>query len=173
MNIRTMAAGSVLAAGLGTAGILWAATASAAGFAVDIGGADSFNVGTGATAEVNQGDIGVAISVFKPASVGSGGSTSGNNLFAIDGTAYATGNSSGNNLVAINGHTAVHNDAHRNNVVSLAGESTAIDAAGTNIINVGGHVWDSGSTSATSVSVCGTSLSGQADHITVSSGTCG
>ena len=77
-----------------------------------------------------------------------------------------------NNVVSAFGVTSVGGHAKNNNVLTVAGGTVVDgDSHDNTIVNVGGFVEsdDQGDKpGALSVSVCGTSLSGQADHISVS-----
>jgi hypothetical protein len=160
MTIRKVVAGSVLAAGV-TAGMFGAGTASAApGISYDpgTGGTKTIGIGdqsaTGATANAAEGNRALAISLFRKSSaIVVGGSN--NNAFAFDG---------------ISGIAPAPGENPENNNVFTSYGATVVTGAskGNTIINAGGLVQTSGNAaSQTSVSFCGTSLSGQADHITV------
>lgn len=161
MTIHQVVAGSVFAAGV-TAGMFGAGTASAApGISYDNGtdGAATFGIGdqssTGATARATEGNRALAISLFRPSSaVVLGGKN--NNVFAFDG---------------VSGISPGKTDFPENNNVFTSYGATAVhgNAKGNTIVNTGGFVQAGGvAVSESSVSFCGTSLSGQAAHITVS-----
>ena len=110
MNARKLVTGSVLAAGLGVAGLLGAAPAFA---------------GPGVSASVDGGDA-VGFGDQEAASGAFASSTESNNALAIStgfspvgATAVATG--TGNNVVAIDGVAVTGPLTARNNVITVAG----------------------------------------------------
>ena len=102
MNVRRVVAGSVLAAGLGVAGMMGSmGTAQAApgiAYSDGDGGVQDFSFGD-AKASVGTGSQGLAISVLGRASATEEDKASGNRLLAIDGVALANGNATGNTVV--------------------------------------------------------------------------
>ena len=106
MNVRKVVAGSVLAAGLGVAGVFGAGTASAApGISYSDGGANDFGMGdntaTGAQAKASEGNQALAVSLFGPSVAdASGKGGSGNIAIAGSGSAATVKNGSGNIVVA-------------------------------------------------------------------------
>ncbi|HTH92678.1 MAG TPA: hypothetical protein VMB28_47445, partial [Mycobacterium sp.] len=123
VDIRRIVVGSVLAAGVGVAGMIGAGTASAApGISYDGGPGDPVGIGdnsaTGAQANASNNNRALAISVFRPATATAvGQNRTGNKVFALDGTAgfqkdYIdpyTGDHD-NVVVAINGTATVHGE---------------------------------------------------------------
>jgi hypothetical protein len=161
VTIRGVIAGSALVAGVGIAGTFGAGTASASpGISYDPGtnGTRTIGIGdqstTGATAKATEGNRALAISVLGPSSAVVLGGTN-NTAVAFEGISGISADSSG---------------SPEGNKVYTAYGATVINGAskGNTIINAAGWVQTSGTaTSQTSVSICGTSLSGQADHIEV------
>lgn len=191
MNARKVVAGSVLAAGLGAAGMMGAGTALAGpGVSFDngTGGTGAIGFGdrsaTGATAIASPGNRALAVNLTSKGSVAIADGKN-NNVVAIDGVAVTgpgvPGSASGtknNNVVAAFGRSTVDGTAHNNNVVTVGGGTglsggTGLGADNHNntVLNVGGRVATTlaqeGAPGALSVSVCGTSLTGQADQIEV------
>ena len=160
MNVRKVVAGSVLAAGLGVAGMFGAGTALAGpGISYDAGtgGANPIGIGdqsaTGATASAAKGNQALAISLLAPSqAIVLGGSN--NNAFTIDGQSTVTPDLSGapknNNVITAFGGSVVHGAAQGNNVVNAGGLTVA----------------DGGAASETSIQLCGMRLSAQSSHIT-------
>ena len=160
MNVRKVVAGSVLAAGLGVAGVFGAGTASAApGISYDpgTGGTGTIGIGdtqskTGATAIAKPGNQALAVSLIGPSS------------------ATATGNADNNNVFAWDGVSAVGGNAHDNNVFTSYGATTMKgNESGNNIVNAGSLVDVHGNAaSQTSVSFCGGSvIAAQSNKVTV------
>jgi hypothetical protein len=185
MMVSKVIAGSVFAAGV-TAAMLGAGAASASpGISFDPGtggehaiGFGDQKPGSGAYANADKGNNALAVSISAPAAAIAHGK--GNNVVAIDGVSVTGPDTKNNNVVSVLGATSVSGHAHDNNVLTVGGvTSVSGDSHNNNIVNVGGAVEsnDQGDApGALSLSVCGTSLSGQADHITVSSfsdGLCG
>lgn len=113
---------------------------------------------TGATARAAKGNQALAVSLIGPSSaVVLAGSN--NNAFAFDGGSVIKPTVTKDGLAVPNG----------NNVFTSYGLTTVEGPAeGNTIVNAGGFVQASGkAASEASVSFCGTSLSGQAEHITV------
>jgi hypothetical protein len=130
-DIRRIVVGSTLAAGVGVAGMIGAATANAGpGVSYDGGSGNPIGFGdtspTGAQASASNGNRALAISIFKPAKATAEGQRFGNNVFALDGTAgfldQATNpypDDHNNNVVAINGTALQHGEW--TNMVALGG----------------------------------------------------
>jgi hypothetical protein len=163
MTVRKVVAGSVLAAGLGVAGMLGASPAQALGLSVDDGNGGGFTVGSGATASATPGkrNQAIAVSVFAPATATVGGNAKGSTAVAI-GVSSPTGASStiegdadGGGAYTLDGHTTIKGNAKGTQVFNVY--TKEIKAKG-----------DAGAT--TTVAVCGTELTAQAAHVTVSSG---
>jgi hypothetical protein len=156
--MKTVLAGSVLAAGLSVAAMMGASPAQALGLSVDPFGPDNgFTIGKGASADVGDGNKGIAVSIFKPASVTANQSSTGNRLVAVDGSIDVNGASSNRNKIyVVGGDVKLAGNNNRNLVVSGGSD---VDTQG----NVTGKL---------SLSVCGTSFSGQAAKVTVSHGAC-
>ena len=171
MQVRKLVTGSVLAAGLGAAGMFGAGTAfadvapapapSGPGLSFSSNGGDAVGFGSGATA--NSGTVGknnnaLAISTgLSP--LGSSATALGerNNVVSIDGVGITGPNTKRNNVVTAFGATALLSDEHDNNVVNFSG------VVSTNPL----HPIQGTAAGVTSLSACGTSFSGQADHIKV------
>jgi hypothetical protein len=136
LSIRRVVVGSVLAAGVGVAGMIGPGTANAApGISYDPGPGDPIGIGdnsaTGAQAIASNNNQALAISIFRPAAATADGQNrTGNTVFALDGTAgfekdYIdpyTGDHD-NHVVAINGTALAH------------GEGTNLVAIGSNVSN--------------------------------------
>jgi hypothetical protein len=164
MNARKVVTGSVLAAGLGVAGLLGAAPAFAGpGISVSIDGNDAIglgdqNAGTGAFARSTKTNNALAINTgFSP--VGSLAVAEGerNNVVSIDGIGVTGPSTKRNNVVTAFGSTTLGGDAHDNTIVNLGGIAYQNKPQGADpgVFNL---------------SACGTEFSGQADHIKVSAG---
>jgi hypothetical protein len=136
LSIRRVVVGSVLAAGVGVAGMIGAGTANAApGISYDPGPGDPIGIGdnsaTGAQAIASNNNQALAISVFRPATATADGQNrTGNTVFALDGTAgflktntYPYTDDHDNQVVAINGTALAH------------GEGTKLVAIGSNVSN--------------------------------------
>jgi hypothetical protein len=161
MKIRNVAVSTLVAGGLGLAGLMGASPASALGIAGDLNGdGQGFSVGSGASVSQTgnaEGNRSLAISILGPSATSASGNASGNTLVAIDGLSSASGNASGNTVVTAFGVTSASGNAKNNTLVNVGGVTKATGNA----------------SGATSLAVCGTSLSGQFDHVTVSPGVCG
>lgn len=175
MDIRRIVVGSVLAAGVGLAGMIGAGTANAApGIAYDGGPGDPIGIGdnspTGAQAEASNDNRALAISVFRPATATAvGQNRSGNTVIAVGGTAgfqkdYIdpyTGDHD-NLVVAIRGNAAIH------------GEHNSVFAIGSTVSNKPLVTYPDGSQQFeygfldTVVAVCGQRLAGSQDIYDVS-----
>ncbi len=167
MTVRKVVAGSVLAAGLGVAGMLGAGTAAAGpGISIDPGtdGKGSFGLGdqtkTGATAKATEGNTAFAVSLFSPATATVGGNAKGSTAGAVGissasgASSEITGNVKGGGAYTLDGHT------------KMAG-----NANGTQVFNVYSNVAAAGQAGAsTTLAVCGTQVTAQAAHVTVSKG---
>jgi hypothetical protein len=134
LSIRRVVIGSVLAAGVGVAGMTGAGTASAApGISYDAGPGDPVGIGdnsaTGAQAIASNNNQALAISVFRPATATADGQNrSGNKVFALDGTAGF-----------LKTNTYPYTDDHDNQVVAINGTALA-HGEGTNLVAIGGNV---------------------------------
>jgi hypothetical protein len=179
VDIRRILVGSVLAAGVGVAGMIGAGTVSAApGISYDGGPGDPVGIGdnsaTGAQADASNDNRALAISVFRPATATAvGQNRTGNKVFALDGTAgfqkdYVdpyTGDHD-NRVVAINGNATVH------------GEWNNVLAAGSKVSNRPIATYPDGSQAFaygsfnTVVVVCGQRLTGRNDDVFEVSGNC-
>jgi hypothetical protein len=164
MKVRKVVTGSVLAIGVGAAGLLGAGTAFAGpGISYSSNGSDAVgfgdqNAGTGAFA--NSGTEGknnqaLAISTgFSPVGATAIATGEGNNVVAIDGVGVTGPLTKRNNVVTAFGGTLLGGDAHDNNVLNVGGivsqQALQGNAAGV-----------------TNISVCGTTLTGEAKHLTV------
>jgi hypothetical protein len=180
MDVRKVVAGSVLMAGLGAAGMFGAGTAFAGpGVSFDNGTGGTNTVGfgdrseaTGATAVASEGNRALAVNIGSKTGTQAIADGRNNNVVSIDGVAVTGPDTENNNVVNAFGITSVGGAAKNNNVVTVAGATVVDgDAHDNTIINAGGVVssFDQGDApGALSVSVCGTSISGQADHIEVS-----
>lgn len=122
MDFHKVVAGSVLAAGLGVAGMMGAGTASAGpgiAYSDGDGGVQDFNFGD-AKASVGTGSQGLAISVLGRASATEEDEASGNRLLAIDGVALANGNATGNTVVGFAvGEATAGGNSSGNTVVAV------------------------------------------------------
>ena len=101
-----------------------------------------------------------------------------NNVVAIDGVAITGPKTYNNNVVSVLGVTTVGllptDTSNHNNVTTIGGLTNVGGNSHDNtIVNTGGAVIANGAVSQTSVSACGTSLTGQAAHITTSPALCG
>ena len=134
--VRRIVVGSVLAAGVGVAGLIGAGTASAGfGISYDPGPGDPIGIGdnsaTGAQANASNNNQALAISLFRPATATADGQNrTGNKVFALDGTAGFQTNYTNqfpddhdNVVVAINGTATMH------------GEWTQVLAVGSKVSN--------------------------------------
>ena len=147
MDFHKVVAGSVLAAGLGVAGMMGAGTASAGpgiAYSDGDGGVQDFNFGD-AKASVGTGSQGLAmvggetlaavvpfleaganaISVLGRASATEEDKASGNRLLAIDGVALANGNATGNTVVGFAVGKATAGDNSSGNTVVAVFDSKA------------------------------------------------
>jgi hypothetical protein len=181
MNVRKVVVSSALGLGMGAMAFTGMGTASAApGVSFDNGTGGTGAVGfgdrseaTGATANASEGNRALAINLTSPSGTQAIAQGTNNNVVSIDGMAVTGPDTSDNNVVNAFGVTSVGGEARNNNVVTVRGATVVDgDAHDNTIINGGGLVtaFDQGDApGALSVSVCGTSLTGQADHITTSS----
>jgi hypothetical protein len=134
LSIRRVVVGSVLAAGVGVAGMIGAGTANAApGISYDPGPGDPIGIGdnsaTGAQAIASNNNQALAISVFRPATATADGQNrTGNTVFALDGTAGF-----------LKTNTYPHTDDHDNQVVAINGTALA-HGEGTNMVAIGSNV---------------------------------
>jgi hypothetical protein len=173
--VRGIVISSTLAAGVGVAGMIGAATASAApGISYDGGAGDPIGIGdnsaTGAQANASDHNKALAISLFRPATATAVGTNrSGNRVIALDGTAGfqrdyidPDTNDHDNLVVAINGTAMIH------------GERSNVLAVGSSVSNKPVVTYPDGSQAFTSasldnvVAVCGQRLSGRQDIFDVS-----
>ncbi len=155
--------GSVLAAGL-AASLFGAGAASAdAGVSFSGNGADAVGFGDqGAGGAVaNSGKVGnqnnaLAISTgLSPTGAIAVATGEHNNVVSIDGVGITGPGTARNNVVTVAGATILAGDAHDNTVLNVGSVVTTKKLQGT-------------APGVTSISACGSTLSGQADHITVS-----
>ncbi|WNG92967.1 hypothetical protein [Mycobacterium sp. ITM-2016-00318] len=166
MTVRKIVAGSVLAAGLGAVGIFGAGTAfavdpapapSGPGISFSSNGGAATTFGNGATA--NSGTVGKnnqALAINTGLSpLGSSATALGerNNVVSIDGHSVTGSGTSGNNVITAFGVTTLGGNTHDNTVVNVGG-----------VVTASGQGNDAG---VTNLSACGSTLTGQADHITV------
>jgi hypothetical protein len=134
LSIRRVVVGSVLAAGVGVAGMIGAGTANAApGISYDPGPGDPIGIGdnsaTGAQAIASNNNQALAISVFRPATATADGQNrTGNTVFALDGTAGF-----------LQTNTYPYTDDHDNQVVAINGTALA-HGEGTNLVAIGSIV---------------------------------
>ena len=134
LSIRRVVVGSVLAAGVGVAGMIGAGTANAApGISYDPGPGDPIGIGdnsaTGAQAIASNNNQALAISVFRPATATADGQNrTGNTVFALDGTAGF-----------LKTNTYPYTDDHDNQVVAINGTALA-HGEGTNMVAIGSNV---------------------------------
>jgi hypothetical protein len=134
LSIRRVVVGSVLAAGVGVAGMIGAGTANAApGISYDPGPGDPIGIGdnsaTGAQAIASNNNQALAISVFRPATATADGQNrTGNTVFALDGTAGF-----------LQTNTYPYTDDHDNQVVAINGTALA-HGEGTNLVAIGSNV---------------------------------
>lgn len=126
MNIRVIAVGSALVAGLGVAVLTGAGSAHAApGISFDPGPGDPIGIGdnsvNGARATATGNNQALAISIFRPA------------------TAHADGDGTGiNTAIAIDGYAGVTN-GHSNSAVSIRGRAH-IDGSNKSVLSIGSAV---------------------------------
>ncbi len=149
MTVRKIVAGSVLAAGLGVAGVFGAGTASAIGASLDLNGdGTSFDVGSGASTTQSgnaSGNPALAVSLLGPSATSASGNAKGNTLIAIDGLSSVSGNAEGNTVATAFGASSVSGNSKGNTVA-----------------NFGSAVGVAGNTSSQFVAAgCGTKFSGQ------------
>ena len=134
LSIRRVVVGSVLAAGVGVAGMIGAGTANAApGISYDPGPGDPIGIGdnsaTGAQAIASNNNQALAISLFRPATATADGQNrTGNTVFALDGTAGF-----------LKTNTYPYTDDHDNQVVAINGTALA-HGEGTNLVAIGSNV---------------------------------
>jgi hypothetical protein len=134
LSISRVVVGSVLAAGVGVAGMIGAGTANAApGISYDPGPGDPIGIGdnsaTGAQAIASNNNQALAISVFRPATATADGQNrTGNTVFALDGTAGF-----------LQTNTYPYTDDHDNQVVAINGTALA-HGEGTNMVAIGSNV---------------------------------
>jgi hypothetical protein len=134
LSIRRVVVGSVLAAGVGVAGMIGAGAANAApGISYDPGPGDPIGIGdnsaTGAQAIASNNNQALAISVFRPATATADGQNrTGNTVFALDGTAGF-----------LKTNTYPYTDDHDNQVVAINGTALA-HGEGTNLVAIGSNV---------------------------------
>ena len=134
LSIRRVVVGSVLAAGVGVAGMIGAGTANAApGISYDPGPGDPIGIGdnsaTGAQAIASNNNQALAISLFRPATATADGQNrTGNTVFALDGTAGF-----------LETNTYPYTDDHDNQVVAINGTALA-HGEGTNMVAIGSNV---------------------------------
>jgi hypothetical protein len=163
MNVRKVVVSSALGLGMGAMAFTGAGMASAApGVSFDNGTNGTGSVGfgdrsaaTGATAIASEGNRALAVNLTSPSGTRAIAEGHNNNVVAIDGLAVTGPNTRDNNVVTVGGATALGDDAHNNTVLNVGG-----------LVTTSGHQGDAAG--ALSVSACGTSFSGQADHIKVS-----
>jgi hypothetical protein len=160
MTVRKVVAGSVLAAGLGVAGMIGASPAQALGLSVDDGNGGGFTVGSGATATATDGkrNQAIALSLLSPATAKVGGNATGSTAVAIGVSSPTSseivGTVDGGGAYTLDGNT------------KMAG-----NANGTQVFNVYSNVDVNGPAGATTtLAFCGTQLSAQAAHVKVSEG---
>ena len=132
-----------------------AGTANALGFGIN--GNDVGSVDTSQSGNSEGKNTTIAVSLFNPASATTSGNASGNTLIAVDGRAVAGGNATGNRTLTVAGETEFGGNSKNGTVLN-----------GGSKVKVGGN-----SDGATPLALCGTSLTGQFDHVTVSPGACG
>ena len=181
MNVRKLVVSSALGLGMGAMAFTGAGIASAApGVSFDNGTNGTGSVGfgdrsaaTGATAIASEGNRALAVNLTSKTGTQAVAQGHNNNVVSIDGVAVTGPNTENNNVVNAFGVTSVGGNARNNNVVTVGGATlVGGDAHDNTIVNGGGLVTAAGqgdAAGALSVSVCGTSLTGQADHITTSS----
>jgi hypothetical protein len=134
LSISRVVVGSLLAAGVGVAGMIGAGTANAApGISYDPGPGDPIGIGdnsaTGAQAIASNNNQAFAISVFRPATATADGQNrTGNTVFALDGTAGF-----------LQTNTYPYTDDHDNQVVAINGTALA-HGEGTNMVAIGSNV---------------------------------
>ena len=167
MNVRKVVAGSVLAAGLGVAGVFGAGAASAApGISFDpgTGGTKTIGIGDqkegGAYANASKGNTALAVNLgLSPVGTQAiaNNSGKGNNVFAFEGASLVTDG-------IVDGAITPNN----NNVGTIFGGTAIAGGQGNLVINGGGFVtsFDGQSENQTSVSFCGTRVTAQSAHIT-------
>jgi hypothetical protein len=168
MNVRKVVTGSVLAAGLGAAGIFGAGTAlayaapapapSGPGISFSSNGGDATTFGNGATASSTKTNNALAINTgLSPLGTTAVAQGANNNVVAIDGVSFTGPHTERNNVVTAFGATALLSDEHDNNVVNVGGLVTTNPT----------HPFQGSAAGVTSLSACGNTISGQADHINV------
>ncbi len=162
MNVRKVVVSSALGLGMGAMAFTGMGTASAApGVSFDNGTNGTGAVGfgdrsaTGATANASEGNRALAINITSKTGTQAIAQGTNNNVVAIDGMAVTGPDTRDNNVLTAGGATVLVDDAHNNNVVNVGG-----------LVTTSAHQGDAAG--ALSVSACGTSFSGQADHIKVS-----
>ena len=186
MTVRRVVTGSVLAAGLGVAGLLGATPAFAGpGISIDhgTGGTNPIEIGdtsaAGANAIAKPGNTAVAVSIFGPsyADASKGGSTKfgeGNNVVTFGSVAKTGSDSAGNNVLGLGGSVAEINGQH-DNVVTVADDTTTDKYSHqNNIVNVAGVAVSKDQYTKPGVfsaNVCGVQFSGQGSHVGVPTGT--
>jgi len=168
MQIRKIVVGTAVAGTLGAAALGLAGTASAGpGISIDPGtnGENAIGIGdqskTGATAKATEGNTAFAVSVFAPATATVGGNAKGSTAGAI-GISSPTGASS-----------AITGDVKGGGAYTLDGNTTITgNANGTQVFNVyTKDITANGNAGATTtLAVCGTQVTAQAAHVTVSKG---
>ena len=180
MNVRKVVAGSVLAAGLGVAGVFGAGTASAApGISYSDGGANDFGMGdntaTGAQAKASEGNQALAVSLFGPSVAdASGKGGSGNIAIAGSGSAATVTNGSGNIVVANTFSSSSVKNGDDNVLIGALGSDVNVENKNGNTavgfvsdINIPNNI--GGNNPQTVVAVCGTSVvAAQSDKVSVS-----
>jgi len=134
LSIRRAVVGSVLAAGVGVAGMIGTGTANAApGISYDPGPGDPIGIGdnsaTGAQAIASNNNQALAISLFRPATATADGQNrTGNTVSALDRTAGF-----------LKTNTYPYTDDHDNQVVAINGTALA-HGEGTNVVAIGSNV---------------------------------
>ena len=179
MMVRKVVISSALGLGMSAMAFAGMGTASAApGISFDNGDGPvgiGDNSAKGAQATAAKGNNALAVSIFSNSRADAQGT--GNNVVAIDGHASTGKNTEKNNVLSVGGITTVRDNASHNNVVTVLGVTDVKgDSNHNNIVNVGGFVQSANqgkAPGALSVSLCGTSLTGQADHIKTSDAVCG
>ena len=140
---------AVIIGGMAIAALAGAGPASALGFGVN--GNDFGDVSTGESGNAS-GNTTIAVSILGPASATASGNAKNNTLIAIDGVSAASGNAEGNVLITDAGASYATGNAKGNTIIN---ESSVVVASG----NASG---------VSNLSLCGTSFTGQAAHVTVS-----
>jgi hypothetical protein len=162
------------------AGFFGAGTAAAApGISLDRGteGTKTIGIGdqttTGATAYADEGSTALAVSFFKASQATTHGA--GNTVVSINGSSQ-TGDSysTDNRVFTVGGKADVWST--NDTVVTIGGTTHMFNTHDNTVFNLGGYTegfnQDTDTRGVVSINVCGTQLTGQADHITVSSGSC-